>query len=142
MVYCSNCGKENAKGAVVCKSCGASVEPSSDSKFLIVTTPSVAGHKITKVFGIVSAITPRTRGVGGKIIAGFQSAFGGEVTAFTSELEKARVETINRLREKAKNMGANAVVGLDMETTDLGLQAGVVAISATGTAVIIKPTED
>ena len=142
MVYCSNCGKEIAEGAAVCSSCGVSVKPLSDSTFLIVTTPSVAGFKITKVFGVVTAITPRTRGVGGKIIAGFQSAFGGEVTAFTTELEKAKVETINRLREKAKNMGANAVVGLDMETTDLGLQAGVVAISATGTAVVIEPTED
>ena len=109
------------------------------SDFLIVTTPTVPGYRITKVFGIVSALTPRTRGVGGKIIAGFQSAFGGEVTAFTSELENARLETISRVQERAEKMGANAVIGLDIETSDLGLQMGVVMISATGTAVIIEP---
>ncbi len=142
MSYCTNCGKKNLDDAVTCKSCGTSIGTISDSKFLIVTTPTVAGHKITKVFGIVTAITPRTRGVKGKIIAGFQSAFGGEVTSFTTELEKGRIETINRLSEKAKNLGANAVVGLDLETTDLGLQMGVVAISATGTAVVIEKIDD
>jgi uncharacterized protein YbjQ (UPF0145 family) len=108
-------------------------------KFLIVTTPTVAGFKITKVLGVVTAITPRTRGIGGKIVAGIQSAFGGEVTAFTTELEKARVETLRRIEEKGREIGANAVVGLDMETTDLGLQTGVVAISAIGTAVMTEP---
>ena len=142
MSFCTNCGKKLTAGATECKSCDTSLTPGSDPKFLIVTTPTVAGHKITKVFGIVTAITPRTRGVGGKIIAGFQSAFGGEVTAFTSELEKTRADTMYRLREKAKNLGANAIVGLDIETTDLGLQAGVVAISATGTAVIIEKTKE
>lgn len=106
--------------------------------FIIVTTPTIPGFKITKVIGVVTGITPRTRGVGGKIIAGFQSVFGGEITAFTTELEKARVETMVRIKEKATSMGANAVVGLDIETTDLGLQAGVVAISATGTAVVVE----
>jgi uncharacterized protein YbjQ (UPF0145 family) len=109
------------------------------SDFLIVTIPMVPGYKIKNVLGVVSALTPRTRGVGGKIIASFQSAFGGEVTAFTSELEKARFETLNRLQERAEKMGANAIVGLDVETSDLGLQMGVVMISATGTAVIIEP---
>ncbi len=118
---------------------GRAVAANYMSDFLIVTTPTVPGYRITKVFGIVSALTPRTRGVGGKIIAGFQSAFGGEVTAFTSELEKARLETISRVQERAEKMGANAVIGLDIETTDLGLQTGVVMISATGTAAIIEP---
>ncbi|MEM3866706.1 MAG: heavy metal-binding domain-containing protein, partial [Candidatus Bathyarchaeia archaeon] len=64
---------------------------------------------------------------------------GGEITAFTTELEKARQDAIERVKQKAIEMGANAVVGLDIETSDLGLQAGVVVISATGTAVIVEP---
>jgi uncharacterized protein YbjQ (UPF0145 family) len=75
--------------------------------------------------------------VGGKFIAGIQSAFGGEVTAFTSELEKARIEAIERAKDNAKRLGANAIVGLDMETSEVF--EGVVVISATGTAVIIEP---
>ena len=102
------------------------------------TTPTVPGYKITKVFGVVTGLTPRTRGILGKFVAGFESMFGGEVTAFTSELEKARLDAIRRVRNKALTLGANAVVGLDLETSDLGLQLGVVVISATGTAVVIE----
>jgi len=103
-----------------------------------VTTPEVPGYRITKVFGVVTGRTPRTRGILGKFVAGFESMFGGEVTAFTSELEKARLDAIRRVRDKAVDLGANAVVGLDLETSDLGLQLGVVVISATGTAVVIE----
>ena len=102
------------------------------------TTPTVPGYRITRVMGVVTGLTPRTRGILGKFVAGFESMFGGEVTAFTSELEKARLDAIRRVRSKAMSLGANAVVGLDLETSDLGLQLGVVVISATGTAVVIE----
>jgi uncharacterized protein YbjQ (UPF0145 family) len=106
--------------------------------FIITTTPMVPGYKITKVLGVVTGLTPRTRGLLGKVIAGLQSIVGGEVTAFTTELEKARVESIERVRSKAIDLGANAVIGLDLETSDLGLELGVVVISATGTAVVVE----
>lgn len=106
---------------------------------IIVTTPTVPGYRITKVLGIVTGLTPRTRGVLGKFVAGFQSMLGGEVTAFTTELEKARLEAIDRVQQKAIALGANGIVGLDMETSDLGLQAGITVISATGTAVLLQP---
>jgi len=101
----------------------------------------VAGYKIKKVLGVVTGLTPRTRGVLGKFIAGIESMLGGEVTAFTTELEKARVEAIERAKSKASALGANAIVGLDLETSDIGLQAGIVVISATGTAVILEPEQ-
>jgi len=98
----------------------------------------VPGYEVKKVLGVVTGLTPRTRGVLGKFVAGIQSLVGGEVTAFTTELEKARAEAIERVKSKALALGANAIIGLDLETSDLGLQAGVVVISATGTAVIIE----
>lgn len=61
---------------------------------------------------------------------------GGEVTAFTTEIEKARRESVERLKDRARALGANAVVGLDMETSDM-LQT-LIVISATGTAVKIE----
>ncbi|MDR0797666.1 MAG: YbjQ family protein, partial [Nitrososphaerota archaeon] len=66
----------------------------SDQKhaFIIVTTPMVAGYKIKKVLGLVTGLTPRTRGVLGQFKGGIESMFGGEVTSFTSEIEKARWE--------------------------------------------------
>ena len=136
-MYCPNCGKEMAKDATFCPSCGYGAAPKRE--FIMVTTPTLPGYKITKVLGTVTGLTPRTRGVLGKFVAGFQSMVGGEVSAFTSELEKARIEAMDRVRDKAIALGANAIVGLDMETSDLGLQAGVTVISATGTAVIVQP---
>lgn len=108
----------------------------------MVTTPTVAGYKIKKVLGIVTGLTPRTRGLFGKFIAGFESMAGGEVTAFTSEMAKARWDAIERAKANALAMGANAIVGLDVETSDLGLQNGVVLFSATGTAVVIEPESE
>ena len=138
---CPNCGAEVSAGAKYCTSCGASLIPGTSSEFIVTTTPSAEGYRIKKILGVVTGLTPRTRGVGGKIVAGIQSIFGGEITAFTSELEKARVEAIQRVRAKALQLGANAILGLDLETSDLGTQSGIVVISATGTAVILEPIQ-
>jgi len=109
----------------------------SKSKFIVVTTPTVSGYKIKKVLGLVTGLTPRTRGVGGAFKAAFQTIKGGEIKAFTSEIEKARVEAIERTIEKAKEIGANAIIGMDIETSNMG--DTIMLISATGTAVIIEP---
>jgi len=110
----------------------------SKESIIIVTTPTVPGYEIVKVFGAVHGLTVRTRGVGGKIKAGIEGMFGGEVTSYSSEAEKARKESVDRLVENARGMGANAVVGADFETSDI-LQGTATIFSAYGTAVIIKP---
>ena len=81
----------------------------SKSDFIVVTTPTVAGYKIKKVLGMVTGLAPRTRGVGGALKGAFQSLKGGEVSAFTSEIEKARVQAIDRAIEKAKESAYNSV---------------------------------
>lgn len=134
---CPKCGTSIPDESSFCSKCGFSF--SSNISFLIVTTPTIPGYKIKKVFGAITGLTPRTRGLLGKFIAGIESMIGGEVTAFTSEVEKARWEAINRAKLRAIELGANAIVGLDVETSDLGLQSGVVLFSATGTAVVIEP---
>ena len=135
---CPICGSEVAEGDKFCSICGAAVAPEA-SGFIMVTTPTIQGYRIKKVLGVVTGLTPRTRGMLGRFVGGIQSMFGGEVTAFTSELEKARLEAMERVRSKAMMMGANAIIGLDLETSDMGTQMGVVVISATGTAVIVEP---
>jgi len=135
-MICNKCGATIPEGSSYCPSCGAPV--ASEPTFLMVTTPTVAGYKVKRVLGLVTGLTPRTRGVWGKFIAGLESMFGGEVTAFTSEVEKARWEAIGRAKSRAIELGANAIIGLDVETSDLGLQSGIVLFSATGTAVILE----
>ena len=139
--FCSKCGVEVTEDEKFCATCGApmGVEPVrvSPRDMITVTTPTVPGYHVKHVIAIVTGLTARTRGVGGKIVAGIESMFGGEVSAFTSEIEKARVEAKDRMKEQARRMGANAIIGLDIETSDV-LQ-GTILISATGTAVVIEP---
>ena len=108
------------------------------NSLIIVTTPTLPGYEIVKVLGTVHGLTVRTRGVGGKIVAGIEGIFGGEVTAYTSECEKARRESLNRLVENAREMGANAIIGADFETSDI-LNGTATIFSAWGTAVTVKP---
>jgi uncharacterized protein YbjQ (UPF0145 family) len=133
---CPKCGNVNFEGAGFCSKCGAQLTQA--NQFLIVTTPTVAGYKIKKVLGLVTGFTPRTRGVFGQFVAGWESMVGGEVTAFTSEVEKARWEAIERAKARAIALGANAIIGMDVETSGMGTQNGIMLFSATGTAVVIE----
>ena len=116
---------------------GVQTSSTPHSDIIIVTTPTVPGYHVKTVKCIVTGLTARTRGVGGRFVAGIQSMVGGEVSAFTSEIEKARVEAMDRMKAMARRSGANAIIGLDIETSDV-LQ-GTILISATGTAVVIEP---
>ena len=135
---CPKCGKSSSLDAQFCPSCGASFVATSQSEMIVVTTSTIPGYDITKALGTVHGLTVRTRGVGGKIIAGFEGMFGGEVTSYSSEAEKARKESMERLVENAKSVGANAIVRTDFETSDI-LNGTATIFSAYGTAVIINP---
>jgi len=135
-MYCSKCGNNVPEVASFCSKCGT--RTTDTNTFLIVTTPTVAGYKIKKVLGIVTGLTPRTRGFLGQFMGGFEAMAGGEVTAYTVEIEKARWEAIERVKTRAIALGANAIIGLDVETSGIG-QTSIMLFSATGTAVIIEP---
>lgn len=135
---CRVCGEANQDDAKYCSRCGSSLDGSSPG-FIVATMPTLPGYRVKRVIGIVSGITPRTRGIMGKFIAGIESMIGGEVTAFSYEIEKARAEAIDRCRSKAVAMGANAVLSVDIETSDMGYQMGILVFSATGTAVVVEP---
>ena len=107
------------------------------SGFIVTTTWNIPGYKIVKYAGLVTGLSPRTRGVGGQFLGSLQSMVGGEVSAFTSEIQKARDEAIDRAIDKAKSLGANAIIGLDMETANL--YQTIALLSATGTAVVVEP---
>ncbi len=103
---------------------------------IVVTTPSIPGYKIVEVKGIVTGISVRTRGLGGRIAAGIEALVGGKGAAYAKEIEKARQEAIEDMIKKASEMGANAVVGVDFETAEI--LEGFIVISATGTAVVVE----
>jgi uncharacterized protein YbjQ (UPF0145 family) len=138
--HCPKCGKTSPADARFCTSCGAPFDAGVKGEVLVVTTPTIVGYEIVKVLGTVHGITVRTRGIGGKFVAGIEGMFGGEVTSYSSEAEKARRESMDRLVENARSIGANAVVRTDFETSDI-LRGTATLFSAYGTAVIIKPVK-
>ncbi len=102
---------------------------------LITTTPTVAGYRITNVYGETFGVVVRSRGLGGNIMAGLRSLGGGEITEYTSLLEQTRQQALGRLSERAQTMGANAVVSMRFDSSEIG--GTMSEIVAYGTAVTI-----
>jgi uncharacterized protein YbjQ (UPF0145 family) len=103
---------------------------------LVVTTPSIPGYRIVRVIGIVSGMSVRTRGLLGRLGASVEAIVGGRSEAYITELKKAREEALRDLVEEAQRLGANAVVGVDFETSEV--LEGFLVVTATGTAVVVE----
>ncbi|MES2225632.1 MAG: YbjQ family protein [Patescibacteria group bacterium] len=99
----------------------------------VTTAFELDGHRITKNLGIVRGITVRSRSIVGSIGAGFQSILGGNITLLETLCERAREQAFERLLEHAEAMGANAVIGMRYDATEIG--SGITEVLAYGTAV-------
>lgn len=103
---------------------------------LVVTTENIVGYKVKEVKGEVFGLIVRSRGLGGNIIAGLRSLVGGEIHEYTEMLEDARKQAIDRLVKNAAAMGANAVVMMRFDSSEIGQNMSEVL--AFGTAVVIE----
>ena len=103
---------------------------------LIVTTPNVPNREIHEVLGIVSANSVRSRNVGRDIIASFKGLVGGEVHTYTRLMTETREQVLDKLESSAAAIGADAVVGTRMMTSDIGQNMAEVYMY--GTAVKLK----
>ena len=104
---------------------------------IVTTLPTLPGYRIKKIIGPVYGLTIRTRGLGGQIVASLEALVGGEVTAYVVEALKARREALQRMIDMAKKLGANAVIGIDFETSDI-MNGAATMFSCYGTAVIVE----
>lgn len=104
---------------------------------LVVTTPFVPGYRITKVIGLTYGLIVRSRGLGRNIVAGLRSLGGGEITEYTQLLEQVRHEVIERLVAHAKSLGANAVLSVGFDTSEMS--EVMTEVIAYGTAVVVEP---
>ncbi|HVU77135.1 MAG TPA: YbjQ family protein [Gaiellaceae bacterium] len=100
---------------------------------LITTMNDVPGHEVAEVFGEVFGLTVRSRNLGSQIGAGLKSIIGGELGGMTKMLAQGREEAIARLTEEAESRGANAVIAMRFDTSELG--STWTEICAYGTAV-------
>jgi uncharacterized protein YbjQ (UPF0145 family) len=104
---------------------------------LIATTPFAAGWRVVETKGQVFGLVVRSRGLGGNIMAGLRSLGGGEIHEYTSLLEDTRRQAIDRMVQNATLMGANAVLSMRFDSSEL---AGTMSeIVAYGTAVVLAP---
>jgi len=103
---------------------------------IIVTTESIHGYKIEKTIGQVFGVVVRSRGLGGNIMAGLRSLGGGEIKEYTEMLEDARKHAIDRMVQNAHAMGANAIVMMRFDSSEIGQTMS--EIVAYGTAVVVQ----
>ena len=101
------------------------------------TTFTIEGYRVTRSLGVVRGITVRSRSIVGTIGGSLQTIFGGDIGLFTELCEKTREEAFEMMLRHAQAMGANAVIGVRYDATEL-LQ-GVTEVLCYGTAVTVQP---
>jgi len=100
------------------------------------TAFEIPGRKIIKNLGLVRGIIVRSRSLIGNIGAGFQTLFGGNITIYTELCERTRKDAFDLMVQRAELLGANAMIGVRYESTEV--MAGVTEVICYGTAVIVE----
>jgi uncharacterized protein YbjQ (UPF0145 family) len=105
---------------------------------IVTTTSSVEGRRITKYLGIVTGEAILGANVFKDFFAGIRDIIGGRSAAYEAELKKARLIALAELEQAAEELGANAVVGVDLDYEVVGQTGGMLMVSVSGTAVVIS----
>ena len=104
---------------------------------IITTTPSVEGKRIVNYFGIVFGEVITGVNVIKDFAAGLSNFFGGRSATYEEELMNARHQALAEMEQRAYQLGANAVVGVDIDYEVLGSDNGMLMVTASGTAVFL-----
>lgn len=105
---------------------------------IVTTTPSVEGKRITKYHGVIAGEAILGANLFKDLFAGIRDLVGGRSATYERELQKARDIALTELKERAQELGANAVVGVDLDYEVLGQGNGMLMVSASGTAVFVQ----
>jgi uncharacterized protein YbjQ (UPF0145 family) len=100
------------------------------------TAFTLDGYCITRNLGVVRGITVRSRSIFGTIGGSLQTLFGGNISLFTTLCERTRAEAFNMMVQHAQDLGANAIIGIRYDATEL--MQGVSEVLCYGTAVIVE----
>ena len=104
---------------------------------MVTTALALPGYKIVKSLGVVRGITVRSRSIVGNLLGGLQSLFGGNITVYTNLCEQARAETYQLMCRHAQKKGANAIIAMRYDATEL--MAGLTEVLCYGTAAVVEP---
>ena len=100
------------------------------------TVFEIPGQRVTRSLGVVRGITVRTRSLPLSMLGGLRTLFGGRVGIFSQLCESARAEAFDLMTEHARQLGANAVIGVRYDT---GPMVGAAEVLCYGTAVVVTP---
>jgi uncharacterized protein YbjQ (UPF0145 family) len=103
---------------------------------MVTTALTLPGYKVVRSLGVVRGITVRSRSIVGNFFGGLQSLVGGNITIFTNLCEQARSETYGLMCEHAEQHGANAIISMRYDATEL--MAGLTEVLCYGTAVVVE----
>jgi uncharacterized protein YbjQ (UPF0145 family) len=103
---------------------------------LTTTAFEIPGYRTVKNLGVVRGIIVRSRSIFGNIGAGIQTIFGGNITIYTDLCEKTRKDAFDLMLQHAGTLGANAMIGVRYESTEV--MAGVTEVICYGTAVVVE----
>src|SRR5579864_8993401 len=120
------------------RSCQIAASAQGHSRMLVTTTENAPGYSVKRVFGQVFGVVVRSRSLVGNIAAGLRSLGGGEITEYTRLVEDTRRHAIDRMIENARLLGANAVVMMRFDSSEMGQTMSEVV--AYGTAAVIEPS--
>lgn len=101
------------------------------------TTPSIEGHPVKHYLGIVSSESIIGANIFKDLLAGLRDIAGGRSGTYEKVIEQARTTAMNELIQKAQSIGANAVIGIDIDFETVGTTGSMLMVMATGTAVMI-----
>lgn len=104
----------------------------------ITTTPSIEGKRITRYCGVVAGEAILGANLFKDLFAGIRDLVGGRSSTYERELQRARDIAMDELQQRASALGANAVVGVDLDYEVLGHDNGMLMVSASGTAVVVE----
>jgi uncharacterized protein YbjQ (UPF0145 family) len=110
--------------------------PTPSKPIMVTTSPQIAGKKVVRTIGLVRGNTIRARHLGRDIMAGLRNIVGGEVTEYGKLLAESREQALDRMLAQADELGANAVIGLQFQTSVV--MAGAAEMMAFGTAVVVE----
>jgi len=101
------------------------------------TAFTLEGYQIRQTLGVVRGVTVRSRSVFGTIGAGLQTLIGGNITLLTDLCEKTRADAFALMMQHAQDLGANAVIGIRYDATEV--MQGVTEVLCYGTALVVAP---
>ena len=106
------------------------------SELIVTTMNDLPGYHVTEVYGEVFGLTVRSRHLGSDIGASLKGLVGGEIKGYTKMLAESRLQAIERLRDAAREVGANAIIAMRFDCNELG--GNMTEVAAYGTAVTVE----